>query len=198
MSALRPVRGVGLAATILIGVVALAKILLAALVWTVHDADVLTPLGAAVWDSLNLIWMVAFLGAGGAFMVWLDRARQISVAMMGADQHRFTKAWVYAGWFVPFANFYIPYAVVQDVWRGSDRSQAALGLPQREISGVILVWWLCFLLSNVSVTLPQKDAVELAVFATISAALSVVAGVLAARIIRQINDMQIDDRQVVA
>ena len=194
----RPVRGIGLAATVLIGAVAVIKVLVAVFLWLTVDADEFTPLGAAVADGLSVIWLVVFLVAAGTFMAWMNRARRNSDAITSTHQHRFTNVWVFVGWFIPIANFYIPYAVMQDIWRGSDRSQPMLGLQQREISGVILVWWLCFLLSNLSLSVTEHYFFALTVFATISALLSVVAAVLGARIISQINTMQINAGQAVA
>ncbi|MFI6102006.1 DUF4328 domain-containing protein [Lentzea sp. NPDC051213] len=191
---LRPVHGAGLAATVLIGIVAGVKVLVAVLGWLTVDADQYTPLGAAVAAALSWIWLVAFVVAAITFMVWMHHARLNADTITSPHQSRFAKLWVYLGWFIPIANLYIPYAVMQDIWRGSDRSQPMIGLRQREPSGLILLWWLCFLFSNVSLTLPPKYAFEVAVFATISALLSVVAAVLGARVIRQVNDMQINEQ----
>lgn len=99
----------------------------------------------------------------------MKQVRHNADVITSTHQHRFTKVWVFVGWFIPIANLYIPYAVMQDIWRGSDRSQPTLGLQHREPSGLVLLWWLCFLVSNFSVTLPPKYAFQLAVFATISA-----------------------------
>jgi hypothetical protein len=96
------------------------------------------------------------------------------------------------GWFIPIANLYIPYAVVQDIWCGSDRANRMVGLQQRPQSSLITAWWICFLLSNVSLTLPASRS-QIATLATISALLSVAAAVLAARVIRRINDLQVSE-----
>lgn len=180
----------GLVATILIAVVAVTKILVAVLAWLTADADQFTPLGAAVASVLSGIWLVAFVLAAITFMLWMNRARRNSEAIT-PQQHRFRNVWVFLGWLIPIANLYIPYAVMQDIWRASDRSQPALGLQQREPSGLVLLWWICFLASNFSLSLPPQYGVELAVFATISALLTVAAAVLGAQVIRRLNAAQV-------
>jgi hypothetical protein len=183
----------GLAATVGIGIVAAAKVLSAVFVWLTAEADQYTPLGAAVSGVLSSIWLVAFVVAAITFMLWMNRARRNSEAIT-PQRHRFTNAWVFLGWLIPIANLYIPYAVMQDIWRASDRSQPALGLQHREPSDLVLLWWICFVASNLPLTLRGQYGVELAVFATISALLSVVAAVLCARVIRRLNAMQVTDQ----
>ncbi|WP_325051084.1 DUF4328 domain-containing protein [Lentzea atacamensis] len=146
---------------------------------------------AAVGRVLSWALLVGFVGAAIAFIVWMNRARHNSEAITSDQRHRFRNVWVFVGWFIPIENFCIPYAVMQDIWRGSDRSQPMLGLQHRDTSGLVLLWWLCFLLPNFSISLPPKYVFELTVFATISAALSVAAAVLAARMIRELNAVQV-------
>ncbi|WP_112272662.1 DUF4328 domain-containing protein [Lentzea terrae] len=183
----------GLAATIAIGVVAATKVLVAVFLWLTAEADQYTPLGAVVADVLSGIWLVAYVVAAILFMLWMNRARRNAEAIT-PQQHRFRNVWVVIGWLIPVVNLYIPYAVMQDIWRASDRSQPTLGLQHREPSGLVLLWWICFLASNFSLTLSAQYGVALAVFATISALLSVAAAVLGAQVIRRLNAMQVTDQ----
>ncbi|SFR20240.1 protein of unknown function [Lentzea waywayandensis] len=190
---LRPVHGVGLAATVLIGISAGINVLEAVFVWLTVDADQYTTLGTTVAFMLSWISLVAFVVTAATFMVWMYHARLNSDAITSRHQHRFTRTWVILGWFIPIANLVIPHSVVQDVWRGSDRALRMVALEQRPKSSLITAWWICFLLSNIALTLPQSLSYELATFATVSALLSVAAAVLAARVIRQINDLQVTE-----
>ncbi|MET9230505.1 DUF4328 domain-containing protein [Lentzea sp. NPDC003310] len=190
----RPVHGVGLAAVVLVGISAVLDVLVAALAWLTVDADQFTPLGAAV--SLMLSWclLVAFVVTAATFIVWLYQARVNADRITSPHQHRYSRAWLVGGWFVPIMNLFVPHAVVQDVWRASDPANRLVPLPERPQSGLITGWWICFLLSNVTVILPASRSYELTVYTTISAALSVAAAVLAALVIRQVNDLQVNAR----
>ncbi|MFD4670613.1 DUF4328 domain-containing protein [Lentzea sp. NPDC058450] len=188
---LRPVHGIGRAATVLMGISAGISVLGSVFLWLTVDADVLTPLGAATSFILSWADLVALVVTAAAFIVWMYYARQNADEITSKHQHRFTRPWVIFGWFIPIANLFIPQMVMQDIWRGSDRANRMIALDQRPKSGLITGWWLCFVISNVSLTLPQQYSYELATLSTISALLSIAAAVLAARVLRQINEMQV-------
>jgi hypothetical protein len=99
------------------------------------DADLSTFLTLVVF----MIQYAVFLAAGIVFIVWLFRARANAEALM-SFRHRLSRPWLVLGWIVPVVSFWFPYQLVSDVWRTSD--------PRRtgRASGLVLGWWLLFLL----------------------------------------------------
>ncbi|MEV1121764.1 DUF4328 domain-containing protein [Actinosynnema sp. NPDC049800] len=75
------------------------------------------------------------------FLVWLHRARRNAAA----GTHQLAPGWVFGGWFVPGANFYLPWRVVHDVG-------VATVAPDRRgtVTGPVAVWWVSWVLSWVT------------------------------------------------
>ncbi|GGU78460.1 DUF4328 domain-containing protein [Lentzea flava] len=185
--AVRPARGAGTAATVLIWVAAASEAVIAVQLWAAVEGD---PATFAWWFSLAV-----HVTAGIAFVVWMSQTRLNSDVITSKHQHRFTNMWVFVGWILPFANLYIPYAVMQDIWRGSDRARPQVALRQRPQSQLITAWWICFMASNVLASVPGPDVVT---WGTLSAGLGVVAAMLCGRMIRQVNDRQAAEQPLTA
>ena len=179
----RPVRGIGAAATGMIALSAATQVVTAVLLWTSVD-----PASGLAADLVALLVQVV---AGVLFIAWMRRARLNSDAITSRHQHRWTNMWVILGWFIPFGNLFIPYAVMQDIWRGSDRTQPMVGLRQRPQSGLVTGWWITYIGSNVLGMIAGRAALDdFALVSTISTAGLVVAAVLAAQMIKRVNEMQ--------
>jgi hypothetical protein len=54
-------------------------------------------------------------------IIWLYRAAKNNEAL-GRQNPRLGPGWAIGGWFIPVANFVIPFIILDDVWRGSDPS----------------------------------------------------------------------------
>jgi multisubunit Na+/H+ antiporter MnhC subunit len=68
--------------------------------------------------------LLSFLVALAIFVlliIWLYRAAKNNEAL-GRQNPRLGPGWAIGGWFIPVANFVIPFIVMDDVWRGSDPS----------------------------------------------------------------------------
>jgi FtsH-binding integral membrane protein len=179
----RPVRGIGTAATVSIAVSAGIEVIIAVMAWISVDP--------ASSTAVDLISVYVQFVAAVLFIAWMHRARLNSDVITSRHQHRYTNVWVVVGWIVPLANLFIPYAVMQDIWRGSDRTQPMVGLQKRPQSGLVTAWWITYIGSNVlGVVAGQSALDDVPALYTICAAGFVAAAVLAARMIKQVNEMQ--------
>jgi hypothetical protein len=177
------VRGIGAAATGTIAFSAGTQVVSAAMLWTSVDAASIL---AAGW-----IAMFVQLVAGVLFIAWMSQARHNADVITSRHQHRYTNMWVFVGWLIPFANLFIPYVVMQDIWRGSDRTQPMVGLQKRPKSGLVTAWWITYIGSNALGVVAGRSAVEdMALLDTVSALGMVTAALLAARMIKRVTDMQ--------
>ncbi|MCP2246807.1 protein of unknown function (DUF4328) [Lentzea aerocolonigenes] len=176
-------RGIGTAATVTIAFAAATRVFTAGLLWT--SVDVASSLAA------DLVALAVQVVAGVLFIAWMRQARLNADAITSKHQHRYTNMWVVVGWIVPFANLFIPYAVMQDIWRGSDRTQPMVGLQKRPQSRLVTAWWITFIGSNALGVGAGRSAVDdMALLYTVSALGLAGAGVLAARMIKQVVEMQ--------
>ncbi|MET9627542.1 DUF4328 domain-containing protein [Lentzea sp. NPDC006480] len=182
MSAVRSAHGVGTAATGLIAFAAGTEVVTTVLLW-VSPAEPMP-----YWVAL-----FAHVVAGVVFISWMSQARLNSDVITSKHQHRYTNMWVFVGWIIPLANLFIPYAVMQDIWRGSDRSQPMTALRERPFSGLVRAWWATFIAGNLVASVPGLTLRDAAAWGTLSAALGVAAAVLAARMIKQLNAVQVGE-----
>lgn len=86
-----------------------------------------------VTQILAVAYLLAFLASAVAFLAWLSRSVD-NVPPLTGQVPRTTPRWSIGWWFVPIANFVMPYLVVRDLLvrlRGND------GGP----IWVILAWW---------------------------------------------------------
>lgn len=68
------------------------------------------------------------------FLVWFTRVYSWVRATRG--ETKYTNTMAVAGWFIPFANFFLPYAAMRDAWRRGMND---------ENGGLVVVWWLAYL-----------------------------------------------------
>ncbi|MFC3894959.1 DUF4328 domain-containing protein [Lentzea rhizosphaerae] len=199
MEHFRPVRGLGLAASVLIGLTALGNVAEAAVGWftwsTAGDlwAGTATPADLRNADVANVLvdWPLTLLTLVtiGVFLTWLYNARINAERLSPEAEHRHSRVWVWLGWLVPVVNLWYPKQVVEDIWQAGSP-------PSRTISK----WWTAYLLMwlfdfayvrfYVNGRLTMDSFLIAATFSTISAVVGILAAVLAVRIVRQISDFQ--------
>jgi hypothetical protein len=148
-------------------------------------------------DPLALIGMTqVLLLTGGAIVAarWLYVAGANARAM-GATDMMGSPIWSIAWYVVPFANLFMPLVAMRELWRASFRPRDWQAAP---VPAFLLVWWACWLASNVAGTaafrldwegeVGMSDAVGTAQM--ISDVLFVPAALLFAHIVGRIQAMQ--------
>lgn len=156
-----PVRGLGVAAAVLIGVTALAGALLAGVDWRAWStADELVRHVPGVLESdayatridsltVRLLFFVLLLTTGVQFVLWLWRARA-NAEVLHMAPHRCDRRWIVGGWFCPVVNLWVPLVIVRDIWEASDPKtpyyRAELGKTKG--AAPIRWWWLSWLIAE--------------------------------------------------
>lgn len=95
--------------------------------------------------------IAAYLLTAIAFLVWLSRIvkNNFDLGNLGA---RFSPGFAVGCWFIPFANFVLPYQAVREAWKAADPSIVRATPDTRaasRMSVLIPAWWALFLLGNV-------------------------------------------------
>ncbi|MFI6261980.1 DUF4328 domain-containing protein [Micromonospora sp. NPDC051006] len=142
------VRGIGLAASIAVGVTTLFFLL--AELFPIYgrvlvqqaaddrDADKL--LGAVLVElALTVPFLLAYVTAAVLVVIWTWRARKNTDVFPGALPSM-GAGWAIAGWLVPFVNFVVPARVVANIARDSLR---------RGTGGLVALWWIAWLVFSV-------------------------------------------------
>jgi hypothetical protein len=94
--------------------------------------EMLTMVYQILFGLQQLLQLVAVI----LFFVWLHRVHVAVRQEQGSTQY--TPGMAVGGWFIPFANFVLPFLSMRDVWQrkmGSDRSF------------IVPVWWVTYLLT---------------------------------------------------
>ncbi|MFI6879273.1 DUF4328 domain-containing protein [Streptomyces sp. NPDC050400] len=140
--------GLSTAVTVLFALVAVLALLRVIADYRLYDA-----LGS-IWttdlaeaDSIDdfrattiVLLFVGFLAAAPVFLVWFHKAR---ANVEGLGPHRHSTGMAVGAWFIPFANWWIPKAITDDVVSASQGVQRPGGL------GAVNGWWACWVLSSV-------------------------------------------------
>jgi hypothetical protein len=208
----RRIGGLGLAATILIGIVAALDI---ASTWTTWNAygllnDYLAGAAGVTMGDLTsaddatsavaLWFLIAFAVSGVVFVVWLWRAR-VTAELLCSAPHRRARGWVIGSWICPVVNFWFPFMIVDDVYRASRPGNSPDLFDLRSVPGsrVLGLWWALWLggvvLDRIAVT-TWHSAVSVtsfhsaAVVETVHSVVAIGAAVTLILTVRQISAWQ--------
>jgi hypothetical protein len=89
------------------------------------------------------------------FVIYLFRA-VTNTELWNVTKERWTPGWAIGGWFIPFANFVIPFLVVLETWRRSDPDVRG-GAKARASTGLLWCWWLAFAIGFLLIQIDPND-----------------------------------------
>ncbi|MEU5773783.1 DUF4328 domain-containing protein [Streptomyces venezuelae] len=215
-----PVAGLGTAAMVLFGGVSAL-----ALLRLIADFDLYDTLGRSwyafhrdddvggFWAFAVLLLGIGFLAAIPVFLTWFNRVRT-NAEVFAPGRHRQSPGMAVGAWFIPFANWWIPKQITDDIVAVSDPSggarPTAYGHPwayghpapyTRPGQGAVTAWWATWVASSVLSALgwlmlvaadegdPGDGRAALLMFMLSDAAL-MAAGVCGIVMIRTITTMQ--------
>lgn len=202
----RPVRGIGVAASVLIGLDAVFAVLDG--IASQRTADVVQAYadGNATMDDahaadaftlmVTIPGMLVTIAAGVTFIVWLYRSRCNAERVTYSADHRHKRGWAIGSWFTPLLNLWYPYQIVQDVWRAFAPTQQDRPLQARDQSGFITAWWFVYLFMSwgdgaiTRLALHDADLATVATWTWVSTLVTIAAAVLAVVLIRRLTDLQ--------
>lgn len=202
----RPVRGIGVAASVLIGLEALFAIgdgiasqRTADVVQAYADGNA-TMEDARAADAFTLMvtlpGMLVTIAAGVTFIVWIYRSRRNAERVTYASEHRHKRGWVIGSWITPIVGLWYPYQIVQDIWRSFDPAQQDRPLQARDKNGFLVAWWTAFLLMSwgdgavTRLVLRDSDLATVATWTWVTTVVTVIAAAFAVVLIRRLTDLQ--------
>lgn len=157
----------------------------------------------ALGGVLALAGVGLYLLAVIFFLIWVVRANR-NARCLGAVGMRFTPGWA-AGWFfVPFANFFRPVQIVQELWKTSGSAEEAPRWQEIPASPLVSAWWIFFLGINMFQRYASKQSIAADTVSEFVAAQQlgmwadlawIVPGVLAIMVVRGVTRRQRDQRE---
>lgn len=202
----RPVRTIGVAAAVLIGLDAVFAI--GDAIASQRTADVVREYsdGNATMDDLRAAdaftllvtvpGLLVALAAGITFIVWIYRSRLNAERVTYASEHRHKRGWTIGSWITPIVGWWYPYQIVQDIWRALDPAQQDRPLQARDKNGFLVAWWTAFLLMSwgdravTRLVLRDSDLETVAAWSWVTTFVTVVAAALAVVLIRRLTALQ--------
>jgi hypothetical protein len=115
---------------------------------TVNDANDAADAVNAMGVVLELISLAIFV----VLVVFLFRASK-NTELWNTSTRTWTPGWAIAGWFIPLANFVIPFLVVRDIWRRTPEPAGARGDARPVGNWILLVWWVLFVVGAIGIRL---------------------------------------------
>lgn len=202
----RPVRGIGIAASVLIGLTAVHAVADAITtqkfvkvvqdqidgIGTMDDLEAANNLNLAV----SIPGVLVTIAAGVTFVVWIYRSRRNAERVTYASEHRRGRGWAIGSWITPIVALWFPYQIVQDVWRSFDPAQQDRPLQARDKNGFLVAWWTAFLLMSwgdravTRLWLRDTDMATVATWTWVTAVVTIVAAALAVVLIKRLTDLQ--------
>lgn len=169
-----------------------------------------------MWNDLReagvgLLQVCSYVLTVVVFCVWLYRAYKNLPALGNARESlNYSPGWAVGYFFIPFANLIMPYRAVKEVWQkstpveeGEDPALAWLKGPP----ALLPAWWGFWLLSNITNNLlfrlslkaeTPEAMLTVSKFTLAVAAVDIVSALLAALVVKAIDDRQEErSRQVI-
>lgn len=203
---LRSPVGPGKAVCVLLGAVAAADLVSIAAginarqVFAEGSADDFLRYDEAAMDRAEMLYrfsgspqVLTFLATAVVFLVWFRRVR-LNAEVFDAHAQPMRPGWAIGAWFVPFANFFLPYRVASGIWTAS--TPAGRPFASRAL---LNAWWAGLIGSRLFVVWTERrytaaeevdevlDAFGLVIAADV---LDIAAAVLAILFVRRLTAMQ--------
>jgi len=111
-----------------------------------HASRAGSPLLLSLAALLELVSALASLAATISFLIWVYRAAQNLRALDRGGKIP-SPGWCVGWFFVPLANFFMPYRVLSEIWDASDTG-TGFGSHAFRRTPLIPLWWVTFLASK--------------------------------------------------
>lgn len=100
----------------------------------------------ALYRWAGQLQSVAFLCCAAVFIWWFYWMRRDG-GVLGPDRFRNGPGWAIGSWFIPLANFWMPYRIAVDTWGASARLPAD-GQPHKVSFWPVNLWWGLFVAAS--------------------------------------------------
>ena len=101
---------------------------------------------------LAIVFLIIFLGGGIIVFKWIKEANK-NVRALGAKDLSFTPGWAVGWFFIPFANLFKPFKVMNEIWSASHSPE---NWQQDEKNRAVQKWWGLWIGSNGLIQLTQN------------------------------------------
>jgi hypothetical protein len=90
--------------------------------------------------AASIIYLLAAIPAAVIWLVWQYRAHS-NLAALGSSNLRFKPGWAVGWWFIPIANFALPYLTMRELWKASEPASGAIDWRGAKTKPLLWLWW---------------------------------------------------------
>lgn len=143
-------------------------------------------------DALNLL---ALIVCAILFLVWSAKAHA-NLPHLGVSKLTFSPTWAVIGWIIPVAFFFVPFMVIQEIWKASDPRYSGEDWRKAPSSLLLWGWWILVILARLGrsftrlVEKSTSDVRETIPIVVFSESCWIVAGILLVLIVNTITNRQ--------
>jgi hypothetical protein len=181
----------------------------------IHRVEHLAPVSEsevrASTDRLNAMGVVEAILMLVIVVLWLfwQYRAQSNLRALGAENLRYTPGWAVGWWFIPIANFAIPYLTVRELVKASNPAAGAIDWAAPRTPVIIPLWWGAWLAHVILASAGAAVAADpdTATFAQLAAreglliasnAMEIAAALLAIVLVLKVDRLQMRRRERVA
>lgn len=122
---------------------------------------------------ITIVFEVVIIITSISFLFWFRRAyyNLIQINPLAAS---YADGWAIGWWFVPFANYYMPYKTMQEIWEGNIQA-CGVNTRIKYPAAIVIIWWITYLIRSIASLIiyfiakgEQKDFTLLREFAIVS------------------------------
>lgn len=151
-------------------------------------------LALALTGVLGLTAIAVYIATVVVFLMWLYRVSN-NVAAFG-ETRQTSAGWAVGSFFVPFANLFIPYQAIKEIWKKSEPNATDAFSYGVSPPGFFPAWWGLWIASNIAsniyfrMTLSEAAVEASAPVGILAEVLSIAAAFFAIKVVKEIDQRQ--------
>jgi hypothetical protein len=151
----------------------------------------------------SILYLAVFATTVVMWCVWQYRAQR-NLKALGASNLRFSPGWAVGWWFIPIANFAVPYLTTRELWKASDPASGTIDWRAQPTTPLNWLWWTAWIggaaLGSISFSIGNNatsihDLITAESYSIAQSFITITAAVLAIFFVRDIDRRQEQKRQ---
>lgn len=112
------------------------------------------------WENFAKLAFLTWIVVGLTLVKWLKSCYRYAKEADFATGFKY-EGWTVGAWIIPFANIFIPFQIISEIYKaGAPGYHEKDGWKQESGSGILLTWWIFWLLAHLIMTVAGKQAMQ--------------------------------------
>jgi hypothetical protein len=99
--------------------------------------------------TVGTFQVIAFIGTAVVFLIWIYRVSK-NLKPLGSQNQKYSPGWAIGWFFIPFANWVLPFLVTKEIWKASDpKAMDAESWRSTSVSPIVPAWWALYVVASI-------------------------------------------------